>query len=201
MGFKTLKGKAYVSINSGFCEMPAPALTTKHLLLRQWKESDLSLFAKINADKRVMEYFPAPLSVEESNSLAEQIQKDLKEKEYGKWAVELKGIAPFIGFVGLHYHDFPAPFTPCIEIGWRLACDYWGKGYAFEAAQRVIDYAFQTLKLKEIVSFTTETNQRSRSLMEKLGMTRNPQEDFDHPKLPKKHPLHAHVLYRLRNRS
>jgi len=179
--------------------MPAPSLKTKRLLLRQWKDSDLPFFAKMNADARVMECFPSTLSREESDSLAERIQKELKEKEYGFWAVEVVGIAPFIGFVGLHYLDFPAAFTPCIEIGWRLAHDHWGKGYAREAAEKAIDYAFNTLKLREIVSSTTPNNKRSWSLMEKLGMTHNPKDDFLHTKLPKDHPLAFHLLYRKQN--
>ncbi|PIS01588.1 MAG: GNAT family N-acetyltransferase [Chlamydiae bacterium CG10_big_fil_rev_8_21_14_0_10_35_9] len=179
--------------------MPAPSLLTKRLLLRHWKESDLPLFAKMNSDTRVMEYFPLILSKKESDSLAEKIQKELKEKEYGFWAVEVIGLAPFIGFVGLHYPDFKAPFTPCVEIGWRLAYEQWGKGYAFEAASKVIDYAFNTLNLQELVSFTTVKNKRSRKLMEKLGMTHNPSDDFAHPKLQKNHPLCPHVLYRKRN--
>ncbi len=179
--------------------MPAPTLSTKRLLLRQWEESDLPLFAKMNADSRVMEWFPSTLSKEESNTLAEKIQHELQEKEYGLWAVEVVGIAPFIGFVGLHYHDYSAPFTPCIEIGWRLAYEHWGKGYAYEAASRVLDYAFNTLKLKEIVSFTTPENTRSWGLMKKLGMTHNPKDDFYHPKLPKDHPFSFHVLYKLKH--
>ncbi len=179
--------------------MPAPSLTTKRLLLRQWKEEDLPFFAQMNGDERVMHYFPSTLSVEKSKDLADRIQKELKEKEYGLWAVEVVGVAPFVGFVGLHYQDFPAPFTPCIEVGWRLGFEYWGNGYALEAAQKVIEYAFDVLKLPEIVSFTTMTNQRSRKLMEKLGMIYNPRDDFQHAKLPTNHPLRPHVLYRLKN--
>lgn len=181
--------------------MSAPSLTTKRLLLRQWKASDLSLFAKMNADTRVMEYFSSTLSISESNALAEKIQKELKEKKYGLWAVEVLGVAPFIGFVGLHYQDFPGTFTPCIEIGWRLAYEHWGKGYAFEAASKVMQYSFQTLKLRELVSFTTAKNQRSRKLMERLGMTRRTEDNFEHPKLPGGHPLRPHVLYRLKNQE
>ena len=181
--------------------MPAPILTTKRLLLRQWKESDLPLFAKMNADSRIMEWFPSTLSKEESDSLAERIQKELREKEYGLWTIEVVGAAPFIGFVGLHYQDFPAAFTPCIEIGWRLAYEHWGQGYAFEAASKVIEYAFETLKFSELVSFTTVENQRSRKLMEKLSMTRRLEDDFEHPKLAKGHPLRPHVLYRLKNQE
>lgn len=177
--------------------MPAPSLSTQRLLLRHWKGDDLQRFAKLNADERVMEFFPSILSQEESNSLAGKIEKELQEKEYGLWAVEVIGIAPFIGFVGLHYQDFPAHFTPCIEIGWRIGFEYWGQGYAFEAAQKVLEYAFTTLKLPQIVSFTTVANQRSRNLMKKLGMTHNLPDDFEHPKLPEGHPLRPHVLYRM----
>lgn len=153
----------------------------------------------MNADACVMEYFPSTLSKEESDSLAEKIQKELREREYGLWAVEVPGIAPFIGFVGLHDQDFSATFTPCIEIGWRLAYEHWGKGFAFEAASKVVAYSFHVLNLQELVSFTAVKNQRSRKLMEKLGMTRNPEDDFEHPKLPEGHPLRPHVLYRLKN--
>jgi len=177
--------------------MPAPALSTNRLLLRAWKESDLPLFAKMNADFRVMEHFPSALSTKESNSFAQKFQKELEEKEYGLWAVEVPGVSPFIGFVGLHYQDFEATFTPCIEIGWRLSHEHWGKGYAFEAASKVIDYAFHTLKLTELVSFTAKTNERSQKLMQRLKMTHDPKDDFEHPKLSPGHPLRPHVLYRL----
>ncbi len=179
--------------------MPAPQLETKRLILRQWKKEDLECFAKLNADKRVMEFFPSTLSEKESNSLSETIQKELQEKKYGLWAVEAKNCAPFIGCIGLHYQDFSAHFTPCIEIGWRLLFDYWKKGYAFEAASKVLEYGFNVLNLNEIVAFTAEKNTRSRKLMEKLNMTYNPKDDFHHPKLPKNHILQPHVLYRLKN--
>ncbi len=181
--------------------MQAPSLSTKRLLLRQWKESDLPFFAKMNRDEKVMRYFPSPLSTKESDSLAAKIQKELREKPYGLWAVEVVSLGVFIGFVGLHYQDFQAAFTPCIEIGWRLGFEYWGKGYAFEAAIKIVNYAFKTLKLKEIVSFTTLENKRSRHLMEKLGMTHDMKDNFKHPKLPEKHPLRPHVLYRLINQE
>lgn len=176
--------------------MAAPQLETKRLLLRHWKSEDLPLFAQMNADPRVMKYFPKMLTPEESHALAKKIQHELEEKEFGLWAVEVKKSAPFIGFVGLHYQDFDAPFTPCIEIGWRLAQSYWGNGYAFEAASKVLTYAFETLHLKEIVSFTLPTNIPSRKLMEKLGMTYNPKDDFENTKIPEGHPMRPHVLYR-----
>lgn len=150
----------------------------------------------MNADSRVMECFPSTLSKEESDLLAKRIQKELSEKEYGLWAVEVVGGAPFIGFVGLHFQDF---VSPSIEIGWRLSFEYWKKGYAFEAAEKVMEYAFSTLKLKELVSFTVPDNKRSRALMEKLGMRHNPKDDFYHPKLPRDHAMAFHVLYRKQN--
>ncbi len=174
----------------------APNLQTKRLIMRHWKESDLAPFAKMNADAHVMNYFPSPLSKKESDAMAKRIEDELTNKKYGLWAVETKHDGTFIGFIGLHYHDFPAHFTPCIEIGWRLAYEHWGKGYAFEAASQVLNYAFEVLRLKEIVSFTAKQNDRSIKLMEKLGMATDPQDDFEHPSLPEGHPLRPHILYR-----
>ncbi|MFA6119189.1 MAG: GNAT family N-acetyltransferase [Parachlamydiales bacterium] len=179
--------------------MPAPVLTTKRLILRHWRESDLIAFSKMNADPRVMEFFPKTLSKAESDEIAKKLIKELKEKDYGLWAVEAKNIAPFIGFIGLHSTDYDTSFTPCIEIAWRLAYEHWNKGYATEGAKEALDYGFNKLKLKEIVSFTAIKNLRSRKVMEKLGMVHNPKDDFNHPKLPLDHPLSLHVLYRLNN--
>jgi len=149
--------------------MPAPLLETQRLYLRQWKQDDLSAFSRMNADERVMEFFPSTLSEKESNFFAEKIQQELKEKNYGLWAVEVKGGSSFIGFVGLHYQDFTAPFTPCIEIGWRLAFEYWRKGYAFEASLKVLEYAFQELKIEEIVSFTAKKKLSFKEINGKIG--------------------------------
>ncbi len=175
-------------------------IKTKRLILRPWQESDWEPFATLNADAKVMEYFPSPLSKENSDNLARQIQKKMEERGYGLWAVTIPEVADFIGFIGLNNEDnlsFPAHFTPAIEIGWRLASQHWGKGYATEGAQAVLTYAFETLKLKEIVSFTATQNMRSRRIMEKIGMHHDSKEDFDHPKLPEGHPLRRHVLYRV----
>ena len=196
--YRKLKESVFVKFFAG---KSAPNLSTERLLLRQWKDDDLLLFARMNANKEVMEYFPAILSTKESDVLAQKIRKELSEKKYGLWAVEVKGVAPFIGFVGLHYQDFPAPFTPCIEIGWRLSHEHWNKGYAFEAATKVAQYAFNDLKLEELVSFTTKGNHRSRKLMEKLGMTHDVHDDFEHSNLDEGHPLRSHVLYRLVNET
>lgn len=178
--------------------MPAPSLHTSRLKLRHWKDSDFSDFALMNQDPKVMEFFPALLSEKESFSLAKMMEKELLEKPYGFWAVEVENKHPFIGFVGLHKPSFEAFFTPCIEIGWRLGSFFWRKGYAYEAAQKVLEYAFKDLELPEIVSFTAQVNLRSIHLMEKLNMKRNPKEDFDHPNVEKDHVLKKHVLYRLK---
>lgn len=175
-------------------------LKTPRLILRPWQEKDLEPFAKLNADSRVMEYFPSTLSRKKSDSLAHRIQSKMEKRGWGIWAVAAAGVADFIGFIGLNDEDpstFPAHFTPAIEIGWRLAFDYWGKGYATEGAKAVLTYGFETLMLKEIVSFTAVQNTRSRRIMEKIGMHHNPKDDFDHPKLPEDHQLRRHVLYRL----
>lgn len=169
---------------------------TDRLLLRQWNSADLEPFADLNADPRVMEYFPATLSRKESDALAERIRSRLEGQGWGLWAVSIPDTVNFIGFIGLSQPSFDAHFTPAVEVGWRLAFDYWGKGYATEGATAVLAYGFDTLKLEEIVSFTAVQNQRSRHVMEKIGMHHSSEDDFDHPKLPEGHPLRRHVLYR-----
>lgn len=145
-----------------------------------------------------MEHFPALLSPQESDALADRIEAHFTLHGFGLWAVELPGIAPFIGFIGLMRPSFQAHFTPCIEIGWRLAAVYWGQGLAVEGAHAALDYGFKVLELPEIVSFTASPNLRSIRVMQKLGMTHHPDDDFDHPLLPAGHPLQRHVLYRIR---
>ena len=178
--------------------MPAAEIQTSRLLLRPWRVEDLVPFAALNADPRVMTHFPGALDRAASDALAADIQADLEANGFGLWAVEVPGIAPFIGFVGATEPDFDAPFMPAVEIGWRLACDRWGQGYATEAARAVVAHAFGQLGLGELLSFTVPANRRSRAVMERLGMTRSAADDFDHPKLPVGHPLRRHVLYRLR---
>ena len=177
-------------------------IKTTRLILRPWCEQDLEPFAKLNADPRVMEYFPATLSKAESDQLAQRIKNKIDEKGWGLWAVSIPDIAEFIGFIGLNSVDrvsFPAPFTPAVEVGWRIAFEYWGKGYATEGAKAALTYGFETMNLSEIVSFTAVQNMRSRCVMEKIGMHHDPKDDFDHPKLPKEHKLNRHVLYRLKS--
>ena len=174
-------------------------LETERLLLRRWKDSDRAPFAAMNADPRVMEFFPDTLTREESDQLIENIEAHFDNRGFGLFATELKKGSEFIGFIGLHVASFQAHFTPCVEIGWRIATPYWGKGLATEGSQEVIRFAFERLRLESLVSFTVPENVASRRLMEKLGMTNDPAEDFDHPKLPPGHRLRRHVLYRLRN--
>jgi len=175
-----------------------PELRTARLLLRPWRDEDLEPYARLNADPEVMRHFPAPLTREESDRHAAAIRERAARGEPSLWAVEVPGVAPFIGFVGLAVPSFDAPFTPCVEVGWRLAKEHWGQGYATEGARAAIGHAFGVLGLDEVVSFTSVGNAASRRVMEKLGMRRDPSEDFDHPSMPEGHPLRRHVLYRLR---
>jgi RimJ/RimL family protein N-acetyltransferase len=169
---------------------------TERLRLRQWIESDREPFARLNADPRVMEFFPSILDRAASDAGIDRAQAKIAERGWGFWAVESKQNRQFIGFVGLEIPTADLPFSPCVEIGWRLAFEYWGKGYATEAAKAVLKVGFDRLELPEIVSFTTIDNHRSSAVMERLGMTRDA-ETFEHPSLPAGHPLREHCLYRL----
>jgi RimJ/RimL family protein N-acetyltransferase len=175
---------------------PAPTIHTLRLDLRPWRDEDLPAFAALNADPRVMEFLPRPLDRAESDARAARIRDHFERRGFGLWAVEVPRVIEFIGFVGLSVPDFEASFTPCVEVGWRLAHEHWGQGYATEAARAALDFGFRRLALDEIVSFTVPTNRRSRGVMERIGMTRTPADDFDHPALPAGHPLRRHVLYR-----
>jgi len=175
-----------------------PQLRTARLTLRRWRTADLAPFAAINADPVVMEHFPATLSSAQSAALIERIERCFGECGYGLFAVELRENTEMIGFVGLSPVGASLPFAPAVEIGWRLARPYWGRGLAAEGAAEVIRFAFQPLGLASLVSFTAAPNARSRRLMERLGMRRDPAEDFLHPELAPAHPLAPHVLYRLR---
>ncbi|HEY2585219.1 MAG TPA: GNAT family N-acetyltransferase [Tepidisphaeraceae bacterium] len=175
-----------------------PTLSTPRLLLRPWRDEDLAAFAAMNADPRVMEFLPKILSPAESDALAQRIKEHFERRGFGLWAVEIVGAIPFAGFVGLSVPAFEAHFTPCVEVGWRLAFECWGRGYATEAARGALDFGYGHVGLKEIVSFTVPANLRSRRVMERIGMTCSPADDFDHPRLPEGHPLRRHVLYRRR---
>ena len=172
-------------------------LHTDRLILRGWKPEDRAPFARINRDSLVMEHFPAPLSEDESNQLVDRIESHFAQYGFGLWAAQLRAHSEFIGFIGLAVPRFDAPFTPCVELGWRLASDSWGRGLATEGAQAMVRHAFEVLALPALVSFTVPANLRSRRVMEKLRMARDPSDDFDHPQLPAGHPLRHHVLYRL----
>lgn len=177
--------------------MTAPVLTTERLVLRRWRPSDRDPWAALNADPVVMELMPALLSRAEADAFADRIEAGLDERGWGLWAVEVPGHADFIGFVGLNVPSFEAHFTPCVEVGWRLARSAWGHGYASEAARAVLAFAFDSLGLDEVVSFTSVGNQRSRAVMERLGLTHDPADDFDHPRLAEGDRLRRHVLYRI----
>ena len=165
--------------------------------LRQWNDADLEPFAAMNADPEVMEFFPQPQTREQSIASLERLKRGIDERGWGLWAVEIEqGVA---GFTGLAKPDFEAHFTPCIEIGWRFRRRFWGRGYAREAAQVALSFAFERLRLQEVVSLTAQLNERSQRLMQRLGMTHSPRDDFEHPLLPAGHPLRRHVLYRIRN--
>src|SRR5579863_10266085 len=149
----------------------APTLRTERLVLRPWRDPDLEPFAALNADPRVMEHFPALIPRDESDHIAARVRAAMDENGYGLWAIEVPGVAEYVGFAGLSRPRFEAHFTPCIEIGWRLAAAHWGRGYATEAARAALACGFQRLGLEEIVAFTAPANWRSRRVMEQLGMT------------------------------
>jgi len=172
-------------------------IETPRVRLRHWQESDREPFARMNADPRVMEFFPSPLSAAQSDALMSKIASHFRRYGFGLYAAELRSDGTFAGFIGLSVPSFKAHFTPCVEIGWRLARQAWGQGLATETATAVLQHARNVLHLPEVVSITVPANVRSRRVMEKLGMTHDPAEDFDHPQLPPGHPLRRHVLYRL----
>ena len=165
--------------------------------MRRWRNTDIVPFADLNANQLVMEFFVDTLSTEQTITMVQKIEEEFENKSFGLWAAELKSTGKFIGFVGLHEPKFEAHFMPCVEIGWRLAREYWGKGLALEAAKEVIKDGFARLDLAEIVSFTASINTRSIRVMERLGMKKNPQDDFLHPSITDGHILSPHVLYRL----
>lgn len=169
---------------------------TERLRLRQWCGADRKPFAALNAEPRVMEYFPALLTRAESDVIADRCESLISERGWGVWAVDLKTEGDFIGFVGLHIPTDQLPFAPCTEVLWRLAFDYWGHGFATEAARGALRVGFERLGLPEIVSFTAAGNIRSRAVMERLGML-DTKETFEHPSIPVGHVLSKHCLYRL----
>lgn len=177
---------------------PEAELHTGRLLLRRWRSDDRHPFAALNADPIAMEHFPSTLSRSESEALANRIEVHFAQHGFGLWAVEIAEVTAFAGFIGLSVPAFRAHFTPCVEIGWRLARGHWGKGYATEGARAALRFGFERMGLAEIVSFTVPGNVPSRRVMERIGMSHSPADDFDHPAMPDGHPLRRHVLYRLK---
>jgi RimJ/RimL family protein N-acetyltransferase len=174
-------------------------LETDRLLLRDWTLDDYEPFAALNADAAVMEHFPAPLGRTQSDGFAERIQRSLNHDGFGLYAVEVKATGTFIGFVGFSRVGFQAAFTPAVEIGWRLAQTAWGQGFATEAAKSCLAHGFSELGFAGVVSFTTRNNKRSIAVMERIGMTRDPQGDFECPQVPVGHAQRPHVLYKIEN--
>lgn len=176
---------------------PKVHIETERLRLRDWTDADAEPFAAMNGDPRVMEFFPAKLDRAASDALLARLRTNLERDGYGLYATEMKDGGQFIGFVGIAVPGFEAPFMPAIEIGWRLTRRSWGQGLASEAAAAVRDHAFADLDLAELVSFTAEWNVPSRRVMERIGMTHDPKDDFIHPKIAAGHKLAPHVLYRI----
>jgi RimJ/RimL family protein N-acetyltransferase len=173
-----------------------PVVDTPRLLLRHWQPGDGEAFAALNADPKVMEFFPKTLNRAESDEIIAILQGHIDRRGYGFWAAELRETGEFIGFIGIQVPRVMLPFSPCVEIGWRLAHAHWGRGYATEGANASLEVGFGALELEEIVAFTAFHNERSLNVMRKLGMTEDEQ-TFEHPNVPAGHPLRVHRLYRM----
>ncbi|MCE9523645.1 MAG: GNAT family N-acetyltransferase [Alphaproteobacteria bacterium] len=167
------------------------------MLLRRWRKEALAAYAALNADPVAMRFMPGVMTLEETRGQIARFEEHHRVHGFGAWAVVVPGVAPFVGYLGLHRVGFEAPFTPAVEIGWRLAPAFWGKGYATEGARAALRTAFEDLNLDQIVSFTVAANKPSWSVMERIGMVRDADGDFDHPRLPVGHALRRHVLYRM----
>jgi len=176
------------------------AIETERLILRAWEEKDLEPLARLYADPRVMAFWEVR-TFEESKQEYDHFVSSMKEHGWGFWAAELRDSHEFIGLIGLENVAFPAHFTPAVEIGWRLHYDFWGKGYATEGAKGALQFGFESLNLNEIVAFTPPANQRSRKVMEKIGMIYDPKDDFDDPDFAEGHPFRRLVLYRLKRQE
>ncbi len=173
-------------------------METERLVLRQWRDEDREPFAALSADPEVMGFFPRPLSREESDATLERLRAGISDRGYGFWALELRDRGSLIGFAGVHEVRGDYHFTPAHEVGWRLAREHWGHGYATEAGGAALAFGFRELGLDEIVAFAVSDNTRSRRVMERLSMTHDPADDFDHDAFPVGHPFRRHVLYRKR---
>lgn len=172
---------------------------TERLLMRGFREEDREPFARLNADPRVMEHFVRPQTREESDAFVDRIQAHWAEHGWGLWALERTDTGAFLGYTGLWSVRFDAPFRPLVEVGWRMAYEHWGHGFATEAARAALDIAFRVLRWDEVVSFTAVSNVRSQAVMRRIGMVRDPGGGFEHPNVPVGHPIRPHVLYRARS--
>jgi RimJ/RimL family protein N-acetyltransferase len=172
-------------------------LRTRRTLLRQWKDSDLPQWIAMNADADVRRYFPSRLTEEEALAEAGRMRAAIAQRGWGMWALEVPGVMGVAGTVGLHVTTIDAHFVPCVELGWRLKREAWGHGYATEAAQAAMEFGFRKLGLDELVAFTTVTNMPSQRVMQRLGMHRDPRDDFDHPRIEAGHPMRPHLLFRI----
>ena len=174
------------------------SLETERLILRRWRDEDRPVFAALNADPAVMEFFTFTRNRAEADAVMDKLNDHIDEYGYGFWAMELKEDGQTIGFTGLQNVNFEARFCPAVEIGWRLLRPHWGKGYATEAAEASLAFAFRRLGLEEVVSFAVEANARSRAVMERIGMVHDPEFHFDHPSIDPGHPFARHAFYRIR---
>jgi RimJ/RimL family protein N-acetyltransferase len=172
------------------------SLRTERLLLRPWRDADVAAYAELSADPAVMEFLRPLAGPGAAEAWTARVREHWRQHGFGQWVVEIPGGASLIGVIGLSTVYYAAHFTPAVEVAWRLAGAQWGRGYATEAARAAVDYGFDTLGLTEIVATTVPANLRSRRVMERLGMTRTPEDDFDHPNVPEG-PLKRCVLYRL----
>jgi RimJ/RimL family protein N-acetyltransferase len=171
-------------------------IQTARLKLRPFSEADFEPFAAINADPRVMEFFVAPLTREQSDKFANVICGHFARHGYGPWAVETPD-SKFAGYIGLYWGNFEAPFMPALELGFRLGAQHWNKGYATEGGSAAVEWAFANTDLPEIFSWTAVLNRRSQRVIQKIGLLRDPANDFDHPRVPEGNPLRPHVLFRV----
>ena len=186
------------STESTATPVAVPILQTERLALRDWRATDRAAHAAMNADPAVMRHFPATMTAAESDAMFERMATHWAEHGFGLWAVERSSDGAFLGFTGLTRPSFEVHFTPAVEVGWRFVRTAWGHGYATEAAEAALRFGFERVGLEEIVSFTVPANEPSWRVMERIGMTRDTKDDFDHPRLPEGHRLRRHLLYRLR---
>lgn len=174
-----------------------PVIETARLRLREWRDADIEPWVAMNADPRVMEFFPQTYDRPQSEEVARRLRGLLESNGFGWWIAETKDDGVFHGAIALQMVPFDARFTPALEVGWRLPVASWGNGFATEGGAAAIRFARERLGYDEVVAMTASINLRSRRVMERLGMTHDPNDDFDHPRLEEGHPLRPHVLYRI----